>query len=190
MRIPQLFLVLLLVSCGGEGSDTSAGSGSGGAPSGGAASNGGAGTGGSAAGGGACEIEVSGALSGTRPCDDLALVYIASDDATAFSLSNATDPNLVVTVTFGLQGEPEQATYSASATTECAITVKNGAKAWQANNVGPEPIGSCALTLSQLSIKGETSTIKTYDFHGSLEVDAPANTLSGAEGSVHVATSF
>ena len=143
----------------------------------------------------ACNVQVSGAVTGTPACRATSVIHRADEGAFTFSLETEAGTPLSVLVLSRGEGRPGLTSLSGpSETFNCGVSVREGAKAWYSEYSSPRTdeflTGSCTLTFSELREDATAGNTTTYRYRGTLRAHLLALERTGSRGTVDVESSF
>jgi len=141
---------------------------------------------------GDCSIAVTGAVTGNFGCRDLSMFHRTSSNDFTFSLGSEDDAPLVMLTSWKGPGQPTARTYDGHSddTVQCSVTVKDQAKTWWVRDQISDPVGTCTLVFSSVSLDATVASTISYLYAGTLTAELAANTLTGASGTVQVSATF
>ncbi|QSQ20437.1 hypothetical protein JY651_35050 [Pyxidicoccus parkwayensis] len=142
-----------------------------------------------------CDVTVSGAVTGTPGCADATLVYFGASDDFTLTLETAPGSAPVMIIRPSVNGRPSVGVFDGPSTEmDCGVSVRQGSKAWYAYYEDPRSgaslRGSCKMTLTQVEEYGNSGSVVSYRFQGTLQAHLVGLESSGATGTVDLATTF
>lgn len=142
-----------------------------------------------------CDITVSGAVSGTPACQNTTLVYYETSDDFTLTLETPVSARPVIRMRPNANGRPVVGEFvGPSDTMDCAVTVRDGAKAWypyyEDARAGVSLRGSCKLTFTQVEDYIDSGSVVSHRFKGTMTVHLLPLESTGATGTVDVVMNF
>lgn len=174
-------------SGGGTGGSAATGGGAGGGSGGGSGTGGAAGTGG---GGGTvtCTATLSGAFTGSFGCTVLAALNKAAN-LTSININNdSSSGGRRLSASLGVSGEAQATTYTPANSQSFVITYQDpsaSGSVWHSG--GSADAGSESMTLTHVSTQGDTSSLRVYSVHGTLDATLEPSGSADAGVNLHVA---
>jgi hypothetical protein len=134
-------------------------------------------------------------VSGTPACQNTTLIYYEASDDFTLTLEPVRGAKPAVVIHPNADGHPSVGDLvGPSNTVDCAVTVRDGAKAWypyyEDPRAGVSLRGSCKVTFTQLASYVDSGTVVSYRFQGTMTAHLLPLESTGATGTVDVVMNF